>query len=84
MCKLQMTVQGKIRIITSSTSSVHAKARYIENSSIVVPDTSEDQFFEIGEAWNKEAKKKVIVHRSTIAPMIFVTTRNLCVANMLR
>ena len=83
ICKFQMTVQGKVRIITSSTSSVHDRARYIEISSMVVPGWSGNQFFEIGQAWNKEAKKKAIVHRSTPMPTILVMMRNRCVENIL-
>lgn len=83
-CNLQTTVHGKARIATSSTSSVHASAMYIENSSNVVPDSSGYQFFEIGQAWNMEAKKKAIVQRSTTRPMMLVMMRNLLVGNMLR
>lgn len=84
MCRLQTIAQGKVRIITSDTSSVHARARYIENSFISVPGLSGYQFFEIGQAWNREAKKKAIVQRNTNRPIILVMMRKFRVGNKLR
>ena len=83
-CNFQTTGHGKARTTTSSTSSVHARAMYIENSFIVVPGLSEYQFFEIGQAWNKEAKKKAIVQSSTTRPTMLVMMRKPLVGNMPR
>ena len=83
ICNLQTTGHGKARTATSSTSSVHARAMYIGNSLIVVPDSSGFQFFEIGQAWNTEAKKKAIVQSSTTRPVMFVIRRKLLVGNRL-
>ena len=80
----QTTLHGKARMTTSSTSSVHARPIYIENSFIIVPGSSGYQFLEIGQAWNREAKKKAMVQRITIRPMVLVMIRNLLVGNRLR
>lgn len=80
---LQTTGHGKARTTTSSISSVHARAVYNKNSSTVVPGSLGYQFFEIGQAWNMEAKKKAIIQSSTIRPVMWVMMRNLLVGNML-
>ena len=49
-CNFQIMVQGKMRVATSRRSSVAAAAQYIANSLIVVPGSSGNQFFRIGEA----------------------------------